>query len=41
MNEGMILEEAGPILRVGMREAVAFLTDHVTPKEKFASRGGH
>ena len=41
MNEGMIVEEAGPIIRVGMREAVAFLTDHVAPKERAAARGRH
>jgi hypothetical protein len=41
MNEGMIVEEAGPTIRVGMREAVTFLTDHVTPQEMAAARGRH
>jgi hypothetical protein len=41
MNEGMIVEEAGPTIRVGMREAVTFLTDHVAPKERAAARGRH
>jgi predicted aconitase with swiveling domain len=41
MNEGMIEEEAGPVIRVGMLDAVEFLTDHVTPQEKAAARGRH
>ena len=41
MNEGMIVEEAGPTIRVGMREAVTFLTDDLTPQEKAAARGRH
>lgn len=41
MNEGMIVEEAGPIIRVGMREAVAFLMEHVTPHERATARGRH
>jgi hypothetical protein len=41
MNEGMIEEEAGPVIRAGMLDAVEFLTDPLSPQERAAARGRH